>query len=79
MKTNFMNSFKNGKKSNPDYTLAINGVPPYYDMKLVTVATDTLVITFQIFVQNFNKMSLPLYEIESVKVPIEGQNYQAYS
>ena len=67
-------------KSNPDYTLAINGVLPYYDMKSITVATDTegqLVITFPIFVQNFNKIPLTLYEIETVKVPIEDQNYQA--
>ena len=46
------------QKSNPDYTLTINGVLPYYDMKLVTVATDTkgqLVIKFPIFVQTFTK------------------------
>ena len=29
------------QKSKPDYILAINGVLPYYDMKLVTVVTDT--------------------------------------
>ena len=65
------------QKSNPDYTLAINGVLPYYDMKLVTVATDTegqLVVSFPIFVQNFNKVPLKLYKIETVKVPIEDQN-----
>ena len=46
------------QKSNPDYTLAINGVSPYYDMKLVTTATDTegkLVITFPIFVKTLTK------------------------
>ena len=51
-------------------------------MKLFMVATDTegqLVISFPIFVQNFNKMPLTLYEIESVKVPIEDQNFQADS
>ena len=68
------------QKSNPDYTLAINWVLSYYNMKLVTVATDTegqLVITFPIFVQNLNKMPLTLYEIETV--PIEDPDYQADS
>ena len=68
------------QKSNPDYTLAINGVLPYYIMKLVTVVTDTegqLILTFPIFVQNLNKIPLTLYEKDTVKVPMEGQNYQA--
>ena len=70
------------KKSNPDYTFAINGLLPYYDMKLVEVATDTegqLVVTCPIFVQNFNKMPLTLYKIDTVKVPIEDQNCQVDS
>ena len=36
-------------------------------------------LTFPIFVQNFNKMPLTLYEIETVNVPIDDQNYQADS
>ena len=51
-------------------------------MEFVTVATDTegqLLISFPIFVQNFNKMSLTLYEIETVNVSIGHPNYQADS
>ena len=61
--------------------MAINGILPNYDMKLVTVATgiEGQLVIFPIFIQNVNKMPLTLHEIEKVKVPIEDQNYLAHS
>ena len=70
------------KKVNPDYVLAIPRLVDYYDMKLVTFGIDDrdrLVICFPIFVKDFKKEAMTLYQIETVKVPILDKNEQADS
>ena len=51
-------------------------------MRLVTFALDEagrLVIAFPIFVQDYKKKALTLYQIETVKVPIGDQNDKTHS
>ena len=58
------------RKTHPDYVLAINKITHYYDMKLVTFAVDKmgdLIVVFPTFIQSYNKRSLTLYKIETVK------------
>ena len=54
----------------------------YYDMKLVTFALDEegrLIICFPIFVKDYKKEAMTLYQIETVKVPINDKNPNANS
>lgn len=71
------------KKSHKEYSLAIEQLGNYYDMKLVTLAvepeTHSLLITFPIFIQPYRNQPLALYEIETVKVPIPDENEAADS
>ena len=70
------------KQQHPDYKLALPHITDYYDMRLVTFALDEhgrLVIAFPIFVQDYKKEPMTLYQIETVKVPILDKNDKADS
>ena len=70
------------KKQHPDYVLALPHITDYYDMRLVTFAMDEdgrLVIAFPIFVKDYKKEAMTLYQIETVKVPILDKNDKAQS
>ena len=70
------------KNKHPDYVLAIPQVSSYYDMRLVTFGideNDRLVVCFPIFVKDFSRKSMTLYQIETVPVPILDTNEEANS
>ena len=70
------------KSNNPDYVLATEHVLDYYDMPLVTFGrdeADRLVVCFPIYIREYHKLPLRLYQIETVKVPIEDENKAADS
>ena len=70
------------RKSHSEYTLTIDQIGSYYDMKLVTFAVDqdhSLVVTFPIFIHPYRNRPLNLYEIETVPVPIPDTNLEADS
>ena len=52
-------------------------------MKLVTFAVDqqshSLIVTFPVFIQDFRRPPLSLFEIEAVPVPIPDENKKAES
>ena len=70
------------KQGHPDYVLAIPQASSYYDMRLVTFGIDEddrLVVCFPIFVKDFSRKSMTLYQIETVPVPIVDKNLEANS
>ena len=70
------------KNKHPDYVLAIPQASSYYDMRLVTFGIDEddrLVVCFLIFVKDFSRKSMTLYQIETVPVPILDTNEEANS
>ena len=70
------------KAKNPGYVLALPHITDYYDMRLVTFGLDDqdrLVVCFPIFVKEHKKEPMTLYQIETVKVPINDENTQANS
>ena len=70
------------KHRNPDYVLALPHITDYYDMRLVTFGLDDqgrLVVCFPIFIKDFKKEPMTLYQLETVKVPIKDQNVHADS
>ena len=70
------------KQEHPDYVLAIPQASSYYDMRLVTFGIDeedNLVVCFPIFVKDFSRKSMTLYQIETVPVPIVDKNLEANS
>ena len=71
------------KRSYPDYALAANHISHYRDMKMVTFVVDqqahALIVAFPVFIKQFNKPPLSLYEVETVPVPIMDKNRQADS
>ena len=70
------------KQGHPDYVLAIPQASSYYDMRLVTFGIDEenrLVVCFPIFVKDFSRKSMTLYQIETVPVPIVDRNLEANS
>ena len=70
------------KNKHPDYVLAIPQASSYYDMRLVTFGIDEydrLVVCFPIFVKDFSRKSMTLYQIETVPVPILDTNEEANS
>ena len=70
------------KTQNPDYVLALPHITDYYDMRLVTFGLDDqgkLVICFPIFIKEYKKEPVTLYQIETVKVPITDTNTEADS
>ena len=67
---------------NPNYVLALPHLTDYYDMRLVTFGLDEedrLIICFPIFIKEHKREPMVLYQIETVKVPIQDQNSQANS
>jgi len=70
-------------EKHPEYTLAIDQVQQYYDMKLVTFSLDpndrTLVVTFPVFLKHINRKPMQLYQIETVAVPVPDLNPDAES
>ena len=70
------------KTKNPDYVLALPHITDYYDMRLVTFGLDDqerLVVCFPIFIKDFKKEPMTLYQLETVKVPINDRNLKADS
>ena len=70
------------KAQNPDYVLALSHITDYYDMRLVTFGLDDqgkLVICFPIFIKEYKKEPMTLYQIETVKVSITDTNTEANS
>ena len=70
------------KNQNPDYVLALPHITDYYDMRLVTFGLDDqgrLVVCFPIFIKEYKKEPMTLYQIETVKVPITDTNKEADS
>ena len=70
------------KNQNPDYVLALPHITDYYDMRLVTFGIDDqgkLVVCFPIFIKEYKKEPMTLYQIETVKVPITDKNKEADS
>ena len=70
------------KAQNPDYVLVLPHITDYYDMRLVTFSLDDqgkLVICFPIFIKEYKKEPMTLYQIETVKVPITDTNTEADS
>ena len=70
-------------KRYPNYALAAEHISHYRDMKLVTFAVDqqshSLIVTFPVFIQDFRRPPLSLFEIETVPVPIPDENEKADS
>lgn len=69
-------------KRERDYVLALPSLMQYYDMKLVTLATNDqheLIVTFPIFVTPIESTAMTLYELETVPVPINDLNNSASS
>ena len=70
------------KTQNPDYVFALPHITDYYDMRLVTFGLDDqgrLVVCFPIFIKEYKKEPMTLYQIETVKVPITDANKKADS
>ena len=71
------------KKNYSDYELAANHISHYRDMELVTFSVDrvthSLIVTFPVFIKDFEQPPLSLFEIETVPVPIPDKNRQADS
>ena len=70
------------RKTNPDYYLVINRLHLYYGMQLVTFGIDkdkNLIVQFPVFIQPYTQQPLILYQVETVPVPVIGQNTQAQS
>ena len=70
-------------KEHPNYALAVEHISHYSDMKLVNFAVDTqthsLIVTFPVFIQDYQRPPLSLYEIETVPVLIPDENEKANS
>ena len=67
---------------NRDYNLVIKRLYLYYDMKLATFGINdqrNLIIQFPVFVHPHNQQHLMLYQLETVPVPIVGENEKAQS
>ena len=71
------------QKGHPNYVLAAEHISHYRDMKLVTLAVDqqthSLIVTFPVFIQDYRRPPLSLFEIETVPVPIPDENEKADS
>ena len=60
----------------------IKHVTEYYDMKMVIFGIndgEKLVVAFPVFVQDHTRESMTLYELETVKVPINDTKLAANS
>ena len=68
------------QKRHPDYVLAIPQASSYYDMRLVTFGLDQrdrLIVCFPIFVKDFSREPMTLYQIETVPVPIVDEKFSS--
>ena len=69
--------------SYPDYTVALDRLNNYYDMKLATFMVrpgkKEVLVSFPVFVKPKTVQSLALYEIETTYVPIPDLNQEANS
>ena len=70
-------------EGHPNYALASEHVSHYRDMKLVNFAVDqqthSLIVTFPVFIQDYRRPPLSLFEIETAPVPIPDENEKADS
>ena len=70
------------QKRHPDYVLVIPQASNYYDMRLVTFGIDgrdRLIVCFPIFMKDFSREPMKLYQIETVPNPIVDENLVANS
>ena len=71
------------QKGHPNYALAAEHISYYRDMKLVMFAVDqqthSLIVTFPVFIQDYRRPGLSLFEIETIPVPIPDENEKADS
>ena len=71
------------QKGHSNYALAAEHISHYRDMKLITFAVDQqthlLIVTFPVFIQDYRRPPLSLFEIETVPVPIPDENEKANS
>ena len=68
--------------TNPDYTLVLDRLHLYYDMRLVTFGINrdmNIVIQFPVFMQPYTQKPLILYQLETVPVPILDKNIESQS
>ncbi len=69
------------QKSHPEYTLTLDKLSQYYDLKLVTYGVDprnhSFIVTFPVFIEHHTNKAL--YEIDSIPVPITDLNTEADS
>ena len=67
-------------KGHPNYALAAEHISHYRDMKLVTFAVDqqthSLIVTFPVFIQDFRRPPLSLFEIG---IPDENAKADSYT
>ena len=68
------------KKQYPEYILATDHISHYRDMKLVTFAVDRvahyLIVSFPVFIKDYRQLTLAMYEIESVPIPLADKKYK---
>ena len=77
--TRVARKFQNDRRG---YRLVFDHESTYYDMQLATFSLDefhNLVVTFPIFIVPLDHRPFPLYELETVPVPIEDQDDHASS
>ena len=69
------------KRRYPDYQLAADHISHYRDMVTFVVDRDmhALVVSFPVFVKDYRKLPLAMFEIEMVPVPIPDRNPRANS
>ena len=71
------------KKQYSDYVLAVDHISHCRDMKLVSFAVDravhSLIVTFPVFIKDYQQPSLTMYEIEFVPIPIPDKSTKANS
>ena len=83
LRKNFVKSRQWLKKRYPDYQLATEHISHYRDMTLVTFAVGrnmlALVVSFPMFVKDYRKPPLAVFEIEMFPVPIPDSNPRANS
>ena len=71
------------RKRYPEYQLAADHISYYQDMTLVTFAVNrkihVLVVSFPVFVKDYQRSSLAIFKIKTVPVPIPEKNNRGVS
>ena len=71
------------KKQYHDYILALYHISHYRDIKLITFTVDrvaySLIVSFPVFIKDYHQLSLAIYEIEYVPLPIPDKDTKANS